>query len=499
MNGFIKRFTSKLGSAVLDLKCCHNLQAIENDETTVFLMLPGDLAIAITTPRNACEDDYGICYVNDFDVESPELPVDELIDWTEDWLNCSKRIRTSLNAYSLNCAMSPTAYQRVKKVFLAAQNSVDIPAGFSFGAFRENKEDEKLISSIKYNCAAEGKTIQIASSALSAEFPVGEHRDEWNFEPNYQPPSSSFVNTHRKGTVIDMEWDMYSDSFEGPTPAKRDEQAARWLNGLIRKMIDSMLAAPPNHVYEYFLADGISSLSLDNLTTMSNSGIMRLVRKGIVDAEEFLKHNPNLYMLQALLDEGYVTGEQVIVHIPNKTAWLLRNGYITEEKALELNPEYRVAQESKQTPAEPVATEPVATEEPAPVDTNSSRKELEAPVDVDSSVKQEEQTEATENTEELNSAVIPEEAADVSESIQDTNQTGRAWLVRGTMDGTGLNDVIINLIVPGKSKVEALNNYTKIFKDNSHIVSWEEEIDDIQSYKKNNPDKDYAIIKKDVL
>ena len=485
MNRFIKRFTSKLGSAVLDLKCCHNLQAVENDETTVFLMLPGDLAIAITTPRNACEDDYGICYVNDFDVESPELPVDELVDWTEDWLNCSKRVRASLYAYSLNCAMSPTACQRVQKVYQAAQNSVDIPAGFSFGAFREIKEDEKLISTIKYKCNAENKTIAIASSALSADFPVGEQRDDWNFEPNYQPPSSSFVSTHRTGTVIDMEWDSYLDSFEGPTPAKRDEQAARWLTGLLRKMVDSMLAAPPNHVYEYFLADGISSLSIDNIKSMSQSGIIRLIKKGILKGEDVIDEKSSLYMLQTLLDKGLLTGEQVIVKIPAKTAWLIRNGYITEERAMELNPDYKPipATETPAPTAEPVLES--APAEPAPVNESSSKKE-------------EQVTETTENVESLNSAVIPEEASDVSESIKDTNQTGRAWLVRGTMDGTGLNDVIINLIVPGKSKVEALDTYTKIFKDNSHIVSWEEEIDDIQSWKKNNPDKDIAIIKKDL-
>lgn len=490
MNRFIKRFTSKLGSAVLDLKCCHNLQSIANDETTVFLMLPGDLAIAITTPRDACEDDYGICYVNDFDVESPELPVDELVDWTEEWLNCSKRIRATLYAYSLNCALSTTAYSRIKKVYLAAQGNVDLPAGFSFGAFRENKEDEKLISTIKYHCQAENKTISIASSALAAEFPVGEQRDDWSFEPNYQPPSSSFVSTHRKGTIIDMDWDTYIDSFEGPTPARRDELAVRWLTGLLKKMVDSMLIAPPNHVYEYFLADGISSLSLDNIKSMSQSGIIRLIKKGVLDAETVLEFEPSLYMLQTLLDKGYITGEQVIRIIPAKTQWLLRNNYITQEQAIELNPEYKAKLIAESELTENTegnsSTEPVATEEAEPVDTSSSKN-------------QESVQEVTENVESLNSAVIPEEANEVSESVQDTNQTGRAWLVRGTMNGVGSNDIIINLIVPGKSKIEALDTYTKIFKDNSHIISWEEEIDDIQSWKKNNPDKDIAIVKKDAL
>ena len=79
----------------------------------------------------------------------------------------------------------------------------------------------------------------------------------------------------------------------------------------------------------------------------------------------------------------------------------------------------------------------------------------------------------------------------VSESLQDTKQTGPAWLVRGAIS----DDIISNMIIPGKSKIEALDLFSKVFSDeSSHIVSWDEPISDIQEWKQANSDLNYAVL-----
>jgi len=85
----------------------------------------------------------------------------------------------------------------------------------------------------------------------------------------------------------------------------------------------------------------------------------------------------------------------------------------------------------------------------------------------------------------------PAETPSVSESLKDTKQTGPAWLVRASIS----DDIISNMIVPGKSKIEALDLYSKVFSnESSHIVSWDEPISDIQEWKKANSDLDYAVL-----
>ena len=83
------------------------------------------------------------------------------------------------------------------------------------------------------------------------------------------------------------------------------------------------------------------------------------------------------------------------------------------------------------------------------------------------------------------------ETQSVSESLQDTKQTGPAWLVRGAIS----DDIISNMIIPGKSKIEALDLFSKVFSDeSSHIVSWDEPISDIQEWKQANSDLNYAVL-----
>ena len=68
---------------------------------------------------------------------------------------------------------------------------------------------------------------------------------------------------------------------------------------------------------------------------------------------------------------------------------------------------------------------------------------------------------------------------------------GPAWIVRGAIS----DDIISNMIIPGKSKIEALDLFSKVFSDeSSHIVSWDEPISDIQEWKQANSDLNYAVL-----
>lgn len=555
MNRFIKQFNRKLNSSVLQLNCCHSLAMAAEQLTAAMITLPGDINILITAPSNFSDADCGTVYIDEFDIESPELPLDELVEWTENAVNCCRRINQAYNDYhSLNCTLSDTERTRIRGVWQMAQNGVMLPEGFSYANVRENKTENVIIGALRYTSKTLGTQTTVAKSALSADFPVGEQRDSWGFEPNYLSPSDSDIQTRRSSSTVNVGTGLITTTIEGDRPLVRDKKAAYWLVGILNEMVDAILADPPAKVYEAFLADGL--LSADNLTAMSANGLAALVRKGAIPAETALTAQPGL--LLRFLKDGTVDGRTAAQLLPDQTAWIAKRGFLTAEEALEINPDCKADLiRFKLLPAEPKERKPRRTkaeieaeraaqaEQP---EINSSRKppvrrmrtaskfsELNShrrsiPISqrrtawnrrTDRAVLNSNRGDAVlMNAEPLNFkpyrftnvvmnsalAIQPTddvslnsedvekakpETQSVSESLQDTKQTGPAWLVRGAIS----DDIISNMIIPGKSKIEALDLFSKVFSDeSSHIVSWDEPISDIQEWKQANSDLNYAVL-----
>ena len=555
MNRFIKQFNRKLNSSVLQLNCCHSLAMAAEQLTAAMITLPGDINILITAPSNFSDADCGTVYIDEFDIESPELPLDELVEWTENAVNCCRRINQAYNDYhSLNCTLSDTERTRIRGVWQMAQNGVMLPEGFSYANVRENKTENVIIGALRYTSKTLGTQTTVAKSALSADFPVGEQRDSWGFEPNYLSPSDSDIQTRRSSSTVNVGTGLITTTIEGDRPLVRDKKAAYWLVGILNEMVDAILADPPAKVYEAFLADGL--LSADNLTVMSANGLAALVRKGAVPVETALTAQPGL--LLRFLKDGTVDGRTAAQLLPDQTAWIAKRGFLTAEEALEINPDCKDELiRFKLLPAEPKERKPRRTkaeieaeraaqaEQP---EINSSRKppvrrmrtaskfsELNShrrsiPISqrrtawnrrTDRAVLNSNRGDAVlMNAEPLNFkpyrftnvvmnsalAIQPTddvslnsedvekakpETQSVSESLQDTKQTGPAWLVRGAIS----DDIISNMIIPGKSKIEALDLFSKVFSDeSSHIVSWDEPISDIQEWKQANSDLNYAVL-----
>lgn len=559
MNRFIKQFNRKLNSSVLQLNCCHSLAMAAEQLTAAMITLPGDINILITAPSNFSDADCGTVYIDEFDIESPELPLDELVEWTENAVNCCRRINQAYNDYhSLNCTLSDTERTRIRGVWQMAQNGVMLPEGFSYANVRENKTENVIIGALRYTSKTLGTQTTVAKSALSADFPVGEQRDSWGFEPNYLSPSDSDIQTRRSSSTVNVGTGLITTTVEGDKPSVRDKKAAYWLVGILNEMVDAILADPPAKAYEAFLADGL--LSADNLTAMSANGLAALVRKGAVPVETALTAQPGL--LLRFLKDGTVDGRTAAQLLPDQTAWIAKRGFLTAEEALEINPDCKADLiRFKLLPAEPKERKPRRTkaeieaeraaqaEQP---EINSSRKppvrcmrtaskfsELNShrrsiPISqrrtawnrrTDRAVLNSNRGDAVIiNAEPLNFkpyrftnvvmnsalAIQPTddvslnsedvekakpETQSVSESLQDTKQTGPAWLVRGAIS----DDIISNMIIPGKSKIEALDLFSKVFSDeSSHIVSWDEPIPDIQEWKQANSDLNYAVLIKKV-
>lgn len=555
MNRFIKQFNRKLNSSVLQLNCCHSLSMAAEQLTAAMITLPGDINILITAPSNFSDADCGTVYIDEFDIESPELPLDELVEWTENAVNCCRRINQAYNDYhSLNCTLSDTERTRIRGVWQMAQNGVMLPEGFSYANVRENKTENVIIGALRYTSKTLGTQTTVAKSALSADFPVGEQRDSWGFEPNYLSPSDSDIQTRRSSSTVNVGTGLITTTIEGEKPSVRDKKAAYWLVGILNKMVDAILADPPAKAYEAFLADGL--LSADNLTDMSANGLAALVRKGAVPVETALTAQPGL--LLRFLKDSTVDGKTAAQLLPDQTAWIAKRGFLTAEEALEINPNCKDELiKYKLLPAEPKERKPRRTkaeieaeraaqaEQP---EINSSRKppvrrmrtaskfsELNShrrsiPISqrrtawnrrTDKAVLNSNRGDAViMNAEPLNfkpyrftnvvmnSALAIQPTDDVSlnsedvetakpttpsvsESLQDTKQTGPAWLVRGSIS----DDIISNMIIPGKSKIEALDLFSKVFSDeSSHIVSWDEPISDIQEWKQANSDLNYAVL-----
>lgn len=555
MNRFIKQFNRKLNSSVLQLNCCHSLAMAAEQLTAAMITLPGDINILITAPSNFSDADCGTVYIDEFDIESPELPLDELVEWTENAVNCCRRINQAYNDYhSLNCTLSDTERTRIRGVWQMAQNGVMLPEGFSYANVRENKTENVIIGALRYTSKTLGTQTTVAKSALSADFPVGEQRDSWGFEPNYLSPSDSDIQTRRSSSTVNVGTGLITTTVEGDKPSVRDKKAAYWLVGILNEMVDAILADPPAKAYEAFLADGL--LSADNLTAMSANGLAALVRKGAVPVETALTAQPGL--LLRFLKDGTVDGRTAAQLLPDQTAWIAKRGFLTAEEALEINPDCKADLiRFKLLPAEPKERKPRRTkaeieaeraaqaEQP---EINSSRKppvrcmrtaskfsELNShrrsiPISqrrtawnrrTDRAVLNSNRGDAVIiNAEPLNFkpyrftnvvmnsalAIQPTddvslnsedvekakpETQSVSESLQDTKQTGPAWLIRGSIS----DDIISNMIIPGKSKIEALDLFSKVFSDeSSHIVSWDEPISDIQEWKQANSDLNYAVL-----
>lgn len=555
MNRFIKQFNRKLNSSVLQLNCCHSLAMAAEQLTAAMITLPGDINILITAPSNFSDADCGTVYIDEFDIESPELPLDELVEWTENAVNCCRRINQAYNDYhSLNCTLSDTERTRIRGVWQMAQNGVMLPEGFSYANVRENKTENVIIGALRYTSKTLGTQTTVAKSALSADFPVGEQRDSWGFEPNYLSPSDSDIQTRRSSSTVNVGTGLITTTIEGEKPSIRDKKAAYWLVGILNEMVDAILADPPAKVYEAFLADGL--LSADNLTAMSANGLAALVRKGAVPVETALTAQPGL--LLRFLKDGTVDGRTAAQLLPDQTAWIAKRGYLTADEALEINPDCKADLiRFKLLPAEPKERKPRRTKaeieaeraaQAEQLEINSSRRppvrrmrtastfsELNShrrsiPISkrrtawnrrTDRAVLNSNRGDAVlMNAEPLNFkpyrftnvvmnsalAIQPTddislnsedvekakpETQSVSESLQDTKQTGPAWLVRGAIS----DDIISNMIIPGKSKIEALDLFSKVFSDeSSHIVSWDEPISDIQEWKQANSDLNYAVL-----
>lgn len=245
------------------------------------------------------------------------------------------------NGQSLNAALSTESAQRIKNVFKTAQEAVEMPKGFRYTAFRENKSENSVLSTLMYTSAKLDKTQWVMKSALMAQF-VGEEvqgsrvgetvtTDAWSFQPNYDPERSDAGRDEFMPKSVDK---LYNFRPNPDSTTDPDRQAAYWLVGILSNMIDDILASPPNRVYEYFLADGL--LKKKNLSVMDPGGLIRLLNKGVITGPEVLKAKPAIW--KKLLEKGFITGEQAYKSQPNQLAWLAIHDYIPVERALKLDP-----------------------------------------------------------------------------------------------------------------------------------------------------------------
>lgn len=347
MNVFISEMCKTMGIAnARTLNCCRTEGTIIDDSKVGFTInLPDGTAVEIYTPtENSEATEEGFAYVPQYDIESPDMCAEDLGDWLDTNLECCRRIDAFYNSLKgqstgLNSALDPGVAVRVKNVFRAAQEAVDLPPGFRYTAFRENKGDDLILSTLMYTSQKLGTTQWVAKSSLTVE--VGAETDEsgvddWSFEPNYNPNSEAHLIYHRSGRFIDVEQGMYGYTANGDNANKRDQHTAYWLAGLLSDMVDSMLQNPPARCYEYFLADGIAELKKSDLDRMSTPGVMRLVTKGYVDAEKVLKAKPTL--AKDLVTKGLIAPEIVARRAPDRILWLVQQGYISPDYAVKVDP-----------------------------------------------------------------------------------------------------------------------------------------------------------------
>lgn len=347
MNVFISEMLKTMGVAVdsQKLNCCKTQGTIIDDSKVGFsLTLPDGTTVEVYTPKeDSCATEEGFAYIPECDAESPDMCAEDLGTWVGDCLDCSRRIDAyyeSIRGRSteLNSALEPDTARRIKDVFRAAQSAVDLPPGFRYTAFRENKDADLILSTLMYTSQKVG-TQWVAKSSLALDVGAGADEsgsDDWTFEPNYNPDSEAHLIYHRAGRFIDVERGAYGDTVTGDTAEKRDKQAAYWLAGLLSDMVDSMLQNPPARCYEFFLADGIAELKKSDLDRMSTPGIMRLVTKGYIKAEDVLKAKPAL--AKDLVQKKLITPEIVARRVPERLLWLVQAGYISPDYAVKVDP-----------------------------------------------------------------------------------------------------------------------------------------------------------------
>lgn len=371
MNAFISAMLKTMGIAADNrkLNCCKTQCTIIDDSKVGFsLTLPNGTTVEVYTPKeDSSATEEGFAYIPECDAESPDMCAEDLGIWADDCLDCSQRIDAyyeSLRgrATDLNSALEPDVARRIKDVFRAAQSAVDLPPGFRYTAFRENKDADLILSTLMYTSQKIG-TQWVAKSSLALDIGANADepgRDDWTFEPNYNPDSEAHLIYHRAGRFIDVERGAYGDTVTGPTAEKRDKQAAYWLAGLLSDMVDSMLQNPPARCYEFFLADGIAELKKSDLDRMSTPGVMRLVTKGYVKAEDVLRAKPAL--AKDLVQKKLITPEVVARRVPERLLWLVQAGYISPDYAVKVDPTIKdkLVKKGLYTIAENIPDDPAA-------------------------------------------------------------------------------------------------------------------------------------------
>lgn len=371
MNVFISEMLKTMGIAANSqkLNCCKSQGTIIDDSKVGFsLTLPDGTTVEVYTPKEdsgAAEE--GFAYIPECDAESPDMCAEDLGIWVGDCLDCSRRIDAYYESIrgrntELNSALEPDTARRIKDVFRAAQSAVDLPPGFRYTAFRENKEADLILSTLMYTSQKVG-TQWVAKSSLALDVGAGADErgsDDWTFEPNYNPDSEAHLIYHRAGRFIDVERGAYGDTITGDTAEKRDKQAAYWLAGLLSDMVDSMLQNPPARCYEFFLADGIAELKKSDLDRMSTPGIMRLVTKGYIKAEDVLRAKPAL--AKDLVQKKLITPEIVARRVPERLLWLVQAGYISPDYAVKVDPAIKdkLVKKGLYTVAENIPDDPAA-------------------------------------------------------------------------------------------------------------------------------------------
>lgn len=310
-------------------------------------------------PAYICDvqEDSGVIFDRDFEsITSPFAGAGELSDWLYNQMETHRRLaayydRLAEQARGLNCDLSKDGAERIKNVFKSAQDAVDFPKGFRYTAFRQNRSEDSMLSTLMYTSSKLGATQWVVKSALSASF-EGELRpgsseietqNSWSFQPNYDPEakggdyrhSGSATGYERGGQGIRVQDRFYQfPGSDKPNMNPTDMQAARWLVLILQQMIDDILENPPARCYEYLLADGL--LKKKNLANMADAGLLRLVVKGLIDGVTALKAKPSIW--RQLLERGYVTGEHVYKVQPNQLFWLASHDHIPVERAIELDP-----------------------------------------------------------------------------------------------------------------------------------------------------------------
>lgn len=371
MNVFISEMLKTMGIAAdsQKLNCCKSQGTIIDDSKVGFsLTLPDGTTVEVYTPKeDSCATEEGFAYIPECDAESPNMCAEDLGTWVGDCLDCSRRIDAyyeSIRSRSteLNSALEPDTARRIKDVFRAAQSAVDLPPGFRYTAFRENKDADLILSTLMYTSQKVG-TQWVAKSSLALDVGAGADEsgsDDWTFEPNYNPDSEAHLIYHRAGRFIDVERGAYGNTVTGDTAEKRDKQAAYWLAGLLSDMVDSMLQNPPARCYEFFLADGIAELKKSDLNRMSTPGIMRLVTKGYIKAEDVLKAKPAL--AKDLVQKKLITPEIVARRVPERLLWLVQAGYISPDYAVKVDPAIKdkLVKKGLYTVAENIPDDPAA-------------------------------------------------------------------------------------------------------------------------------------------